>query len=218
MTRKNKTLRPSRSDGVETRARILEIAGALFAVSGFAETSSKEIAAQAGVDLASINYHFGNRSGLYQAVLSEAHRRLISMEFLEEVSASPLSASEKLRQIIDGMVATLEDRQGWYCRVLGRELLSPTSHLQVLQQIDVFPKIRVLLSVLSEITEIPMDDPALLRCAISVAAPCAMVLVVGDNSPIAAEAMSSTPREELAAHLYDFAMGGLSEIRRLAVR
>ena len=71
----NKPARGLRSDGEATRTRILEAAGELFATTGYAETSNKAIAAHAQVDLASINYHFGNRSDLYQAVLTEADRK-----------------------------------------------------------------------------------------------------------------------------------------------
>ena len=69
-----------RADGEVTRSRILEAAGELIALHGFAETPSKAIATQAGVDLASINYHFGSRGGLYQAVLIEAHLGRIQRE------------------------------------------------------------------------------------------------------------------------------------------
>ena len=55
--------RGTRADGELTRTRILETAGQLFAAHGFAATPSKAIAAQAEVDLASINYHFGSRNG-----------------------------------------------------------------------------------------------------------------------------------------------------------
>lgn len=44
---------------------------------GFAGAPSKTIAAAAKADMASINYHFGNRDGLYRAVLVEAHHRII---------------------------------------------------------------------------------------------------------------------------------------------
>jgi AcrR family transcriptional regulator len=208
----NKTPRALRTDGEATYNRILETAGKLFATSGFAETSSKAIAAKAEVDLASISYHFGSRSGLYQAVLAEAHRRLISMEVLQELTAANLPARDKLKKVIEGMVEAAAGQKGWHTRVLGRELLSPSSHLQVLQQNEVFPKFRLILGIISEITSIPPDDPALFRCAISVAAPCAMMLVVGRNVPAVAEAVSSTPREALAAHLYHFAIGGLKAI------
>ena len=61
---------------------------------------------------------------------------------------------------------------------------------------------------------IPPDDPALFRCLVSVAAPCAMLLVVGRGVPAFAEVADNTPREVLSAHLYDFAMGGLKAIRQ----
>ena len=207
-----KSTRVLRADGEATYKRILESAGELFATSGFAETSNKAIAAKARVDLASINYHFGSRGGLYQAVLAEAHRRLISMESLQEVSAANLSARDKLKRVIEGVVEAAVGQQGWHSRVLVRELMSPTSHLQVLQQSEVFPKFQVVLGILSEITSIRPDDPALFRCAISIMAPCAMLLVAGRNVPAIAEAVSRTPRETLVAHLYHFAIGGLKAI------
>ncbi|MEG6992327.1 helix-turn-helix domain-containing protein, partial [Pseudomonas aeruginosa] len=50
--------RTPRSDGESTRARILEVAGRLFAQHGYANTASKAICEEAGADLAAINYHF----------------------------------------------------------------------------------------------------------------------------------------------------------------
>lgn len=210
----NKTPRALRADGKATSTHILETAGRLFAASGFAETSSKDIAAKAGVNLASINYHFGDRSGLYQAVLTEAHRRLISMEALQKLTAANLPARDKLRKVIEGMVETATGQKNWHSQVLGRELLSPTSHLQVLQKNEALPKFRMLLGILSEITSIPLGDPALFRCAISVAAPCMMMLVVGRHVSPLADALANTPRETLIAHLHHFAIGGLTAIGR----
>ena len=207
-------LRPRRADGEATRWRILEEAGKLIAVSGFAETSSKSIAQKAGVDLASINYHFGSRAGLYQAVLAEAHSRLISMKVLTEVGASGLPARDKLRKVIESMVKSATSRQSWHTRVLGRELLSPSSHLAVLQTMEVLPKVQVVLTILSEITGLAPDDPALSRCLISVGAPCAMLLVVGRHATIFSDIVTATPKEILVEHLYHFALGGLEAIAR----
>lgn len=210
----SKIHRALRTDGEATRKRILETAGELFAVSGFAETSNKAIAAQAGVDLASINYHFGNRGGLYQAVLAEAHCRFISIEVLQEANAADLPPRDKLKKLIGDLVEGAARHQGWHSRVLGRELMSPSSHLQVLQQNEVFPKFRVIVGILSEITSIPPDDPTLFRCALSIAAPCVMLLLVGRNVSAVDKVVSSVPREVLAAHLYHFAIGGLEAVAR----
>jgi len=84
----SKPARGLRSDGEATKTRILEAAGELFAATGYAETSNKDIAARAQVDLASINYHFGNRSGLYEAVLAAAHGQLLGMGKLRQLVGS----------------------------------------------------------------------------------------------------------------------------------
>ncbi len=50
--------------------RILDAAEKLFAEHGFAETSLRSITSNAGVNLAAVNYHFGSKKALIQAVFS----------------------------------------------------------------------------------------------------------------------------------------------------
>ncbi|WP_257263971.1 TetR/AcrR family transcriptional regulator [Endozoicomonas sp. ONNA2] len=50
--------------------RILDAAEKLFAEHGFAETSLRSITSEAGVNLAAVNYHFGSKKSLIQAVFS----------------------------------------------------------------------------------------------------------------------------------------------------
>ncbi|SCM72061.1 TetR family transcriptional regulator [uncultured Pleomorphomonas sp.] len=209
-----KAVRTQRTDGEATYQRILEAAGELFASNGFAETTNKMIAARADVDLASINYHFGSRGGLYEAVLVAAHRYLINIEDLRRIEALEAPARDKLRKLIEGLVGAVVGHRGWQARVLGRELLSPSSHLQVLEQKEILPKLQIVLSLLSEITTIPVGHPALNRCLISIGAPCAMLLVAGRNLPILADPIFGSPRQDLADHLYDFAIGGLEAVAR----
>lgn len=57
----------AQSDTVE---RILDAAEALFAERGFAETSLRTITSTAGVNLAAVNYHFGSKKELIQAVFA----------------------------------------------------------------------------------------------------------------------------------------------------
>jgi AcrR family transcriptional regulator len=207
-----KVTRPLRTDGELTYKRILEAAGLVFATNGFAEATNKSIAAMADVDLASINYHFGSRSGLYQAVLAEAHRRLMPADQLERLVGLDMPATDRLRKLIEVLVDGAIAPNHWHARVLGRELLSPSSHLQTLQQEEILPKLDIIMKLLSEITGIAPGDPALLRCMLSIAAPSAILLVVGtDFNPIA-ERFMATPREDMIDHLYRFAMGGLAAI------
>ncbi|UTV28693.1 TetR/AcrR family transcriptional regulator [Photobacterium atrarenae] len=54
----------------ETKGRILDAAELLFAEHGFKETSLRTITSKAGVNLASVNYHYGDKKTLVRAVLS----------------------------------------------------------------------------------------------------------------------------------------------------
>lgn len=54
----------------ETKAKILDAAEQLFAEHGFKDTSLRTITSKAGVNLASVNYHFGDKKTLVRAVLA----------------------------------------------------------------------------------------------------------------------------------------------------
>ncbi|KII75861.1 TetR/AcrR family transcriptional regulator [Vibrio renipiscarius] len=52
-----------------TKEKILDVAEALFAEQGFNDTSLRTITSKAGVNLAAVNYHFGDKKTLVRAVL-----------------------------------------------------------------------------------------------------------------------------------------------------
>lgn len=204
-----------RADGELTRARILNAAGELFASTGYAETRNKAIAAHAGVDQASINYHFGNRSGLYRAVLVQAHHQLVNLEELQQLLDSKLPPATQLRVLIERLVEhATQDPPSWQLRVLAREVLAPSSHLQVVFQNVALPKIQLVKRLLSQITGIPETDPALVRCLLSVGAPCLMLLVRGRSAPGSWQEIFEMPAAVVADHLYRFALAGLEAAGR----
>lgn len=55
----------------DTITRILDAAAALFAERGYAETSLRTITSTANVNLAAVNYHFGSKKALIQAVFAQ---------------------------------------------------------------------------------------------------------------------------------------------------
>src|SRR5512134_142774 len=73
----------------DTKTRILDAAEELFMEHGFEATSLRSLTASAGVNLAAVNYHFGSKEELFQAVLT---RRLDPMN-LERIDL--LTALEK---------------------------------------------------------------------------------------------------------------------------
>lgn len=82
----------------ETVDRILDTAEELFADRGFADTSLRMITSKAKVNLAAVNYHFGSKNALIQAVFAR---------FLTPFSASALAAFDELEQRCNGEPPTL---------------------------------------------------------------------------------------------------------------
>jgi AcrR family transcriptional regulator len=210
--RKVRAQRPTRADGAATRRRILECAGRLFAATGYAETTSKAIAAAAGVDLASINYHYRSRQGLYRAVLVEAHRQLIRLELLHRLDRAQVSPDLKLRWLIEALVEGALTRQKWQARVLAREMMAPSSNLKALAEQEALPKLQGIARVIGEVIGVPAQHPAVSRCLLNIAAPCLMLFVAPSGVRGPAQQMLEMPKADVVAHLYRFASAGLAAI------
>jgi len=90
---------------ISTRDRILDAAEKLFAEQGFT-TSLRSITANADVNLAAVNYHFGTKEALIQEVF---HRRLGPLNaervgLLDELEAVAGDDAPKLESIIEAFV------------------------------------------------------------------------------------------------------------------
>jgi len=78
---------------LDTKAKILDAAFRRLATEGYAALSIREIARDAGVNHALINYHFRSKDQLVIAVLEETNRRLIARQ--ERMYQEPLCFAEK---------------------------------------------------------------------------------------------------------------------------
>lgn len=88
-------------DKPEARQRIFEQARRLFAHQGFAATGVRQIAAEAGVNLAMINYFFGSKSGLLEAILEDFFNRLKQAVSVDQ--AEDLPAEDRFRRLIHAL-------------------------------------------------------------------------------------------------------------------
>ena len=81
------------ADFGETKGKILEAAFQRLAREGYAALSVREIARDAGVNHALINYHFRSKDQLVIAVLDQANRRLLERQ--QRMYAAPAGLAQK---------------------------------------------------------------------------------------------------------------------------
>src|ERR1700677_4461463 len=63
-----------------TRQKLIEVAGRVFAEHGYYAATVRDICAQAGSNVAAVNYHFRDKLGLYTAVLHQSVTRASNVE------------------------------------------------------------------------------------------------------------------------------------------
>ena len=161
---------PLRSDGVEARNRLLLAALPLFASKGFAKTSTREIAAAAGVNLAAISYYFGDKAGLYRAVYNDPLD--CGAQGYAHFVAPELALRDALGLYLQGFTEPL--KQGELAQQLMqlhfREMLEPTGLWQEHIQTQIAPMHQGLLEVLARALQLPQADDDLHRLAFSITA------------------------------------------------
>ena len=209
------TTRAARTDGDATRTHILTTAGRLFADRGFGNVTSKEICTEAGANLAAINYHFGSRDGLYEAVLLAAHHQLLDIEVLAGIAAGAGDADTKFRQIYGGMLAQVINRDaGWALRVMMRELLAPSASMHNLARKAVLPKAQLMKGVLAELLGVGADHIAVERAlAFVMTQAMGMLLVPRDLAlPFSLERDGAALQQDLLTYV----LAGLDALRKQA--
>ena len=214
--KKKPAARTPRPDGDATRALLLETAGQVFAERGFADGTSKEICERAGTPMASVNYHFGSREALYEAVLIEAHRQLVSLDELMALSMASTDARLKLRAFLTHMVEmSAQPKAPWGFRVVLREALSPSPAMPALIQRAVLPKAKLLRGIVGEVMGLPDDHPSVQRSLLLTVLPCLVLTVAPkDLSSKVLPALKET--QALAGEVVRYVLAGLDAVAKEA--
>lgn len=101
----------SGSENLSSHERILDAAELEFSQSGFDGSAMKKIALTAGVAQGLLHYHFGNKDGLYEAVVAR-RSTIISAAREAYLDAVDLSAPDALDRIFEALFRPALDQEG----------------------------------------------------------------------------------------------------------
>ena len=116
------------ADDAHARRRLLDAAAGHFAAGGFAGTSLRQVAEEAGVTPAMVAYYFEDKSGLLQAVLLEGIELLLGG--LRRALAAPAEEDDPLLpRFVRAYLGTL-NAHPWIPRIVVQEVISKNTPLR----------------------------------------------------------------------------------------
>lgn len=91
-----------------TKDRLIEAARALMIERNAVDFSLQEVAGRSGLNSALVKYHFGNKDGLLLAILERDAADAVAQ--MDRLAARGMSATDKLRAHINGVIETYHRR------------------------------------------------------------------------------------------------------------
>ena len=200
-----------------TRAHLLESAGHVFAEKGFERATAKEICERAGTNGAAVNYYFGGIDGLYAAVIREAQVRLFSNDAVAAAVAGKTGMAARFEAVVTLLIRTLTGpvSSSWVVRVIGREIVAPSTTLDDVRDQLVRPRAAILTDCVATLMDLPHSHPAVARGCLSVVGPiCALLLADRAMLKGALPALGIGQQDAavLAADMVRFALAGLAAV------
>jgi TetR/AcrR family transcriptional regulator, regulator of cefoperazone and chloramphenicol sensitivity len=198
-----------------TEQRLLEAAGEIFAECGYQAATTRQICEKAGANVAAINYYFGDKEGLYMAVLQsvpKAHGEKYPHDLGLSLGATP---EEKLRAYVRSLLHRVfdEGRPGWHTKLIAREMIEPTRALDTLVEEAARPLHQELASIVRELLGSGATEDAVRLCTLSIMSQCVYYhharAVIRRLYPEQKYGIEDIDR--LAEHITKFSLGALKE-------
>ena len=194
----------------EIPRRLIQAAADAFALSGYAGTRVRDIVRAADVSLASVNYYFGGKEGLYAATLKELAAQ--QRDGAPEAPAQWTSREATLHAAILGILRSYVDGSGdaRLGRVLAHESMNPTPYFDLLVGEILRPEVDRLRAVLRQLAGDRLDADTLQRSALSILGQCLFYLFArGAVERLLPRADEGHRLEALALHITRFSLGGV---------
>jgi TetR/AcrR family transcriptional regulator, regulator of cefoperazone and chloramphenicol sensitivity len=204
------------SPNPRTRARLLKAAEDLFGERGFKKVTVREICRAAKANVAAVNYHFGDKLGLYREVLQFAIDGMRATNESARVEGKGRPPEEQLRRYLGIFLArVLSPGSEGVHRLITREVNDPTPAFDALVEQGLRPRIEYLSGLVAEIMKCDRKDPRVLRCVGSIQSQALAYL----RNPIAVRlgfVFKPTPEfiEKTADHIATFSIAGIRAVGR----
>ncbi len=196
----------------DTRSRLIQAAGEVFADVGYREAKIRDICARADANVAAVNYHFGDKLKLYTEVL----RHAIYIE--SAVSESNAPAKGRLAFFVERLLRGMNDpaRPAWATRLMLHEMAQPTPSLGDVVEEMIRPKYDLLRQLVANILGVPANHRSAHLCAHSIIGQvrhyaigrCVITRLWPELE------FTTDSLDQIARHITTFSLAGLNAIKK----
>ena len=199
-----------------TRKHLIAASSEIFARMGYQAATTRQICQKARANAASVNYHFGDKLGLYTAVLKayikQEEERVAQHSLLELPPERGLA--EFISMMFDSMAG--EGVRDSYTRIMAHELSDPTPRLALVVERIIRPRALLLCEIVARLTGQAASSKATRLCAHSV---IGQVVHYMHCRPVMKLLWPEWPldqaaRRAMAAHVTAFSLAALKGHRR----
>ena len=201
-----------------TRERIMLAAGPIFAIKGFRAATVREICDAANVNVASVNYYFGDKQKLYNETVILAREMRV-----KQVPYPKWDDTTKPEKKLHDFVSLLLNRlvalktEPWQVRLLMRELTQPSEACKPLIRDYFSPFFNLLLTVIDELVGKKIDEAKRHQLGFSIIGQCLHYRFAANvTSLMIPEDVIETDFQSatLAKHITEFTLGGIERFKR----
>jgi AcrR family transcriptional regulator len=182
-----------------------------FSELGFQGATTRMICERAQANPAAVNYHFGDKLGLYLEILKAGlgeEKLRINGELLLEMEPEA-ALGHFISRFFHGLMGS--DGDGRSTRIIGHELLQPSPALAIVVEQIIRPQARTLCEIIARITGCP---PESLKNALAAQGIIAQVTQYMNARPLLNLLWPQWPagagtKDEIVAHVTAFSLAGL---------
>lgn len=201
-----------------TKDRLLSAACEIFAEKGFRGATVAEICEKADANIAAINYHFGDKESLYDAVWRHAFAITSGTYPIDDDLQETPTLEDILFRYASAILHRIfsEDLAGLFPKLLSHEMANPTLALEKIASDALFPQAIYLRKTIAPALGPDADEMTTRRCMHSITGQCAFFNFSRGlrEQVLGQKAMSGKEIEQHARHIARFSIGGLEAVKK----
>lgn len=205
------------STRLKTRQRLLISASRIFAEKGYQDATIAEICEQAETNIASVNYHFGDKEKLYLQAWRYAFQQDLEAHPSDGGVDPTTSAEERLRGRIKSLIARIADPNSYFFAIIHKEMAQQTSLLPKIMEQEINPERKILKALIRELLGPKATEKQIQFCHASIIGQCFHLLNIKHiqlDANTQQEILNLKDADAYAEHVVNFTLAGIQAIRQ----